>query len=239
MRIHRFYIENIDINDQGEIVTQETDLIHQLKNVFRYKIGQIIHIFNEKVGEIEVEISEIGKKDMSFKYIRNIKDVFVDKSQKRHISLYMSIIKNSNFDLVAEKAVELGVEEIIPVITERTVKSNLNIIRINKIIKEATEQSGRIDLMKIGDTLELNKAIQNAIVDFDMVYFGSVDENDSVKQDNKQFFGKIAVFIGPEGGYSDDEVVVFVENKITPLRLGDYVLRAETAAIVACGLVSL
>jgi 16S rRNA (uracil1498-N3)-methyltransferase len=151
----------------------------------------------------------------------------------------MSIIKNGNFDLVVEKAVELGVEEIIPVITERTVKGNLNIIRINKIIKEATEQSGRLSLMKIGNTLDLNDSIKKAGVDSNAVYFGSVDENDSVKQDNKQFSGKISVFIGPEGGYSDDEINSFVENKITPLRLGDYVLRAETAAIVACGLVSL
>lgn len=238
MRIHRFYIENIDIDEEDKIVTQETELIHQLKNVFRYKLGQVVYAFNEKIGEIEVEICEIGKKYMSFKYIRNIKEAFVDKGQKRHISLYMSIIKNSNFDLIVEKAVELGVYQIIPVITERTVKSNLNITRVNKIIKEATEQSGRLDLMKIDETLDLFSAIKKAKEDSDLTYFGSVDQNDNPTQ-VRGVINSMAIFIGPEGGYSDEELLLFVDNKISPLRLGNYVLRAETAAIVACGLMSL
>ena len=101
MRIHRFYIENIDINLENMVVTQETELIHQLKNVFRYKLGQKIHIFNEKIGEIEVEISEIGKKDMSFKFIRHVNCIIDNKESGKNVCLYMSIIKNSNFDLTA------------------------------------------------------------------------------------------------------------------------------------------
>lgn len=238
MRIHRFYMENIDINEQNIFVTQETDLIHQLKNVFRYKVGQKIQIFNEIRGEIEAEIFGINKKDMSFRYVKHIKKDFVDKSQKRHISLYMSVIKNSNFDLVVEKAVELGIDEIISVTTERSIKNNLNTIRINKIIKEATEQSGRLDLMKIGETLDLCDAIKKAKEDSDSVYFGSVNRNDNSEQIKGGRYNT-AIFIGPEGGYSDEELLLFLNNKIKPLRLGGYVLRAETAAIVACGLLSL
>jgi 16S rRNA (uracil1498-N3)-methyltransferase len=239
MRIHRFYIENIDIDTENTIVTQETDLIHQLKNVFRYKLGQKIHIFNEKIGEMEVEISEIGKKDMSFKYIRHISNIIDNKEPRKNLCLYMSIIKNSNFELVVEKAVELGVIEIIPVITERTIKNNLNIQRINKIIKEATEQSGRVDLMKIGETVDLFNAVKIAKENSDIVYFGSLDDEYFVNKDIKDGKYKTAVFIGPEGGYSDEELSVFKSEKINPLRLGRYVLRAETAAIVACGLLSL
>lgn len=238
MRIHRFYIENIEINSENTVVTQETDLIHQLKNVFRYKLGQKIHVFNEKIGEIEVELFEIGKKDMSFKYIRQIKVISDKKDSKRQIVLYMSIIKNSNFDLIVEKAVELGIDKIVPVITERTIKDSMNYVRLEKIIKEATEQSGRMDLMKIGETLDLCDAIKKAKEDSDSVYFGSVDRNDNSEQIKGCIYNTV-IFIGPEGGYSDEEISLFTNNKIIPLKLGDYVLRAETAAIVACGIMSL
>lgn len=239
MRIHRFYIENIDINPENTLVTQETDFIHQLKNVFRYKLGQKIHVFNEKMGEIEVEISEIGKKDMSFKYIRHLNNLVDSKETGKDICLYMSIIKNSNFELIVEKAVELGVGKIIPVITERSIKNNLNFQRINKIIKEATEQSGRVDLMKIGDVVDFKNAIKIAKDVSDIVYFGSLDQNDFINKDKKNNQVEIAIFIGPEGGFSDEELSMFKSENINPLSLGKHVLRAETAAIVACGLLSL
>jgi 16S rRNA (uracil1498-N3)-methyltransferase len=240
MRIHRFYIEKIEISSKNIFVTQETLFIHQLKNVFRYKLGQKIHVFNEITGEIEVEIFEIGKKDMSFKYIRHINNIINNKESNKNVCLYMSIIKNSNFELIVEKAVELGVFEIIPVITERTIKNNLNIQRINKIIKEATEQSGRVDLMKIRDVVNLKNAIKIAKDNSTMVYFGSLDENDSIINiDKKHNQVEIALFIGPEGGFSDEELSIFKDKYIKPLRLGRYVLRAETAAIVACGTLSL
>ncbi len=239
MRIHRFYIKNIDISSENTVVTQETELIHQLKNVLRYKLGQKILFFNDKIGEIEVEILEIGKKDMSFKYIRQISNIIDNNELGKSVSLYVSIIKNSNFELIIEKAVELGVVEIIPITTERSMKNSLNAQRINKIIKEATEQSGRIDLMKIGDIVDLKNAIKTAKDVSDIVYFGSLKEKDQETKVKKNNQKKIAVFIGPEGGFSDEELSLFKSENINPLRLGKYVLRAETASIVACGILSL
>ncbi len=239
MKIHRFYIPNIEISDQNIIVTHETELIHQLKNVFRYKAGQIIHIFNETKGEIEVEIVKIDKKDMSFKYNKHIIQAQTDKGQRKQVNLYMSIIKNSNFDLVIEKAVELGISRVIPVISERTIKNNLNFERLNKIIKEATEQSGRIGLMKIGESVNLQQAMEISKMNSDAVYFGSVIETEGLKYNTDNPYKDISVFIGPEGGYSDEEIRLFHKESVQPLRLGDYVLRAETAAILACGLLAL
>lgn len=239
MKIHRFYIENIDISDQNVIVTQETEFIHQLKNVFRYKIGHIIVIFNEKVGEIEVEIININKKDISFLYKRHIKKIDLDKGHKIELSLYMSIIKNSNFDMIIEKAVELGVTRVIPVVSERVIKNKLNYERLNKIVKEATEQSGRIQLMQIGQSMDLGKAINLSKEESDIVYYGSVNENDVFTASVSDKYKKVSIFIGPEGGFSDTEISLFNSEKIQPIRLGDYVLRAETAAIVSCGILSL
>lgn len=246
MKIHRFYIESVDVSDlnnKKEIVTQETYIIHQLKNVFRYNIGQIVHIFNERIGEIEVSISHFSKKDMSFTYIRHIKDIKdfdFNKNQNKEITLYMSIIKNSNFDLVVEKVVELGVNKIIPIITDRTIKNNLNYVRLNKIIKEATEQCGRIDLLKIENTIDFKDSIPKALKDGDINYFGFINNKIDVKKifvnSNKN---KIGIFIGPEGGFSDKEIKTFFDNNFLDLALNQNVLRAETAAILACGLLSL
>ncbi len=236
MKIHRFYIPQIEISAQNTIVSHETDLIHQLKNVFRYKQGQIIHMFNEEQGEMEVEITEMNKKDMSFKYNTHVMQTQTHKSHKRIVSLYMSIIKNANFDLVIEKAVELGVSRVVPVISERTIKNKLNYERLNKIIKEATEQSGRIALMKIEETLDLGSAIEKSKEVSDIVYFGSTIENDGLKYTTDNNNINISIFIGPEGGYSNDETALFINKKVLPIRLGNHVLRAETAAIIASGL---
>jgi 16S rRNA (uracil1498-N3)-methyltransferase len=237
MRTHRFYIEDITKINPGEVfVTQETDLIHQLKNVFRFKIGQKVVFFNQNVGEIEFELVEMGKKDMSFMYIRHINSGVYDKNSKKQVCLYMSIIKNSNFDLVVEKAVELGVDKIIPITTERTIKNDLNLNRLNKIIKEATEQSGRLDLMIIENVMSFEDSIEKSIKENDAIFFGSIDSDNKT---NRVGCNKIAVFIGPEGGFSGAEVDILIEKGVEPVRLGSYVLRAETAAIVACGVLSL
>lgn len=235
MKIHRFYIPNIRILEENIFVTYETELIHQLKNVFRYKIGQIIHIFNEKEGEIEVVIDGIGKKDMSFKIKRHLNVVNKDNHQTKNVVLYMSIIKNSNFDLVVEKSVELGVKKIVPLISERVVKNNLNRERLGKIVKEATEQCGRIDLMEIGEVCNLNDAVVFSKTDSDIVYYGSIDDN--FDQNYQSNHVKISLFIGPEGGFTEKEIDLFKTEEVTPIHFGKFVLRAETAAIVACGFV--
>jgi len=229
-------MENIDISN---LVTQETDFIHQLKNVFRYKPGQIIHVFNEMMGEIEVEILNFTKKDMSFKFIRQIKTIDDIEHKKRHVTLYMSIIKNSNFDLIVEKATELGVSTIIPIITERTVKNNLNIERLNKIVKEATEQSGRLDLLKIENTISLDELIDSLNKIEGYKVFGSIEGKIDFDYNNAKLSEDISIVIGPEGGFTEGEISKLVENKITPICLNKNVLRAETAAIIFCCIYSL
>ncbi len=237
MRLHRFYLNNL--NKNKIIVTQETDLIHQLKNVFRYKIGQRIFLFNEKDGEGEFEIVDINKKDMSFKFIRQIKNIEVDDKNKRQVTLCMSVIKNNNFDLVLEKAVELGVSKIIPINTERVIKGRLNYERLNKIIKESTEQSGRIDLMKLVEIINLDDLIKTLSKYKADKYFGHItkkDQNISIFNNTTR---DIFIIIGPEGGFTENEINNMIESGIKPICISDNVLRAETAAILFSGLFNL
>ncbi|MEN9604596.1 MAG: hypothetical protein RJB39_281 [Candidatus Parcubacteria bacterium] len=230
MRIHRFYIK--DLTNVSSFIEDE-DIIHQLSHVFRYKTGDTIAVFNESLGEWEAEIIDFHKKKLSFKFTKQIKDglhtVVEGEAATKKTTLFMSIIKNSNFDLVVEKSTELGVGEIVPILAERTVKTSLNYDRLNKIIKEATEQSGRIDLMKIGDILTLNDAISQSKLYSEQVFFGHINSANMSHLDSAK---SSALFIGPEGGWTDAEVENFIKENILPFSLGQYILRAETAAIV-------
>ncbi len=229
MRIHRFYIKNLQSTDN---VIDDQAVIHQLNNVFRYGKGDTIAVFNEGLGEWEVVIDNISKKELSFTYTRQIKEGLhpeVEGEARKKTTLYMSIIKNSNFDLVVEKATELGIGEVVPVLSDRTVKTKLNYERLLKIVQEATEQSGRLDLMKVGEILSLNDAIAQSKLYADQVFFGHINPASMNRVDASK---SSALFIGPEGGWTDEEVAVFIKENILPLSLGQYVQRAETAAIV-------
>ncbi|MCI5108617.1 MAG: RsmE family RNA methyltransferase, partial [Candidatus Pacebacteria bacterium] len=140
------------------------------------------------------------------------------------INLFISIIKKSNFELAIEKAVELGVSSITPVKANRSQYDILNKERLQKIIKEATEQSGRVTLPEIRDTLTTKEVISEnpEIIIFDM-------EGESIKNAPKAD----SILIGPEGGWSDEERKMFDKT----YSVSKNTLRAETAVIA--GLVSI
>ena len=229
MKMHRFYIKDFSVLDS---TIHDEELCHQLSKVLRYKTGDIIYVFNEDVGEWQVSIKDMKKGRVVFEKIQQVKIEPPKDAYRPRKILFMSVIKNSNFDLVVEKAVELGITEVIPVITERTVKTNLNTERLRKIIKEATEQCGRIDLMKVaGDILVLHDAIAQAKLYADQVFFGHINDASMNRPESSK---SCALFVGPEGGWSDKEVQLFINENALPISLGQYVLRAETAAIVGC-----
>lgn len=226
MKIHRFYIKDLDTTSDS---INDIPVVHQIHNVLRYKAGDVLNVFNENIGEWEIEIKDIHKKVIHFLYKRQVKIEPAKEVQAKKTVLYMSIIKNSNFDLVIEKAVELGATEVIPVLTERTVKTKLNMDRLRKIALEATEQCGRIDLMKVGEITVLHDAIAQSRLYSEQVFFGHINDANMNHPDVSK---SSALFIGPEGGWSEEEVGLFIKENILPISLGQYVLRAETAAIV-------
>jgi 16S rRNA (uracil1498-N3)-methyltransferase len=263
MRLHRFYIEQLDellgIDDvQAEYLETHTAnsehseiphvqhvtevsfdlsydrLIHQWRDIFRFTTGDRVILYNEKVGEWLFEFNLLHKKGgTQLRVIEQVKGVR-GVLPARNTGLYMAIIKNSNFDLVVEKATELGITEIVPITTKRTIKSGLNFERLQKLAIEASEQSGRMDIPQIRTIVELTQAIEDAKQSYDQVCFGHISDTAHVltmdQTKNK------AIFIGPEGGWSEEEIALFEKEQIIPITLGNYVLRAETAAIVGVGM---
>jgi 16S rRNA (uracil1498-N3)-methyltransferase len=235
MRLHRFYIE-AKVGEQKEITLSDSDLLHQISNVFRLKVGNQVIVFDSSGFEFTCGIVSQTKKEL----VLSILDT-VDKSPEvgKRVSLYLALIKKGNFELAVEKCTEVGVDKIIPVISERSEKKDLNIERLHKIVKEASEQSGRMVLPEVCEVIDLETAVLQAVGENgECVVFhtGITHHLPSQTQDSsleKEEKGDVAIFVGPEGGWTEKEMELFKANNFEIRSLGKNVLRAETAAIVA------
>lgn len=223
MRLHRFigeYNLNKDI-----IEIKDLDFIKQIKSVLRLEIGDFLILCDGNGIEAKVEIIEINKGEIITQVIER-----AEKEQNiKKVSLYLSILKKENFELAVEKTVEIGVSEIIPIITERTVKLNLNEDRLKKIIREASEQSGRTILPVLSPILKFEDAIQDGKKNEEKIFFDFTEKENIKNTDAKT----ISIFIGPEGGFTKEEQDLAKQNDYKIESLGALTLRAETAAIVA------
>ncbi len=238
MRLHRFLIEPqiTDISTTSHVVIKDSDLIHQLLHVFRYEAGTELIIFNGNGIDYSAVIESIDKKSVTINIVSQKASQYIGKS---YISLFQSITKSSTFDTIVEKATELGVGNIIPIISERSERKDINSERLNKIIKEAIEQSGRGDTVTLQQPVKLfsfNKDPQDVFV-FDMTgqpitSMGNLLEITNKKDQSKE----ISILIGPEGGWSPAEISWFTEKKFKIISFNTPVLRAETAAVSALAL---
>lgn len=144
------------------------------------------------------------------------------------VHLFVSILKRDNFEWVAQKAIECGARSITPISSSRTIKMGLNYDRILKIMHEATEQSGRIKLSKLHETISYTEAILEVAKQNIPFYIADKDGMESASSPQKD----VALFIGPEGGFTDEEKKFALEHGAKLLSLGTTTLRAETAAIL-------
>ena len=224
MKIHRFIIQNNLKTDNLEIVDQE--IVGQIKNVLRLKVGEEVIVGDGKGKEILAEIKEIGKSSIVLK-INQVKEN--NNEPKNSVTLYCAVLKKENFELVTQKATEVGIKNIIPVISERTIKLGLNKERLEKIAKEAAEQSGRGVVPVISEPMSFEKAVESASREGSSFLFDSSGE---VFKENS-LNGEVSAFIGPEGGWTERELSLARSNGLSIVSLGKLTLRAETAAIIA------
>jgi len=228
MRLNRFFL---DFQPEAKIVRiLDKEIIHQIRNVLRLKEGNEVIIFNNNLKEALTKIVKIDKNFLDLE-ILEIKENLIEP--KREVILNCAILKKENFELVVQKVVEIGIKEIVPLITERTVKINLNFERLEKIIKEASEQSGRGKLPLISKPIDFEKAIVlnrgNANLFFD------VKGNKFIPSLLKDFNNKkIGLFIGPEGGWDEKELALAKNKGFKIVNLSPLTFRAETAAIIVC-----
>jgi 16S rRNA (uracil1498-N3)-methyltransferase len=248
MKIHRFYVPediigNLVNNKTTEVTPEITDkyfygdeFIHQLTHVLRFETGDVFHVFNDVEGEYRVSLISAHKKALQIKLESKVEDN--DSEIDVCITLAMSLIKKDKFELVTEKATELGVKDIIPMETDRVVQKFISQDRLLRITKEASEQCGRVDIPQVSDTQSLSDILKK-VKDYDLCLYGNMEGEMSLKEltalVKKDSVKHTLVFIGPEGGWTEGEVKMFADVGVKSISIHANTLRAETAAIGVLG----
>lgn len=222
MKLHRF-IGAYNLA-QDEVKIEKEDVVKQIRNVLRLENDEKIILCDGQGEEAIAEITELAKNFIKAKILERKK---TGSEPERRVTLYLAILKKENFELAVQKAIECGVSRIVPIITERTIKTGLNKERLEKIIMEASEQSGRGIVPELDSIMDLKKAMKESKAEEKILFDLS---GDSYKTNTKA--SSIIIFIGPEGGFTENEIFFAKENKFTISSLGTLTLRAETAAIV-------
>jgi 16S rRNA (uracil1498-N3)-methyltransferase len=236
-----FFIDSKDIvNDQAAI--SGASLRHIIK-VLRLGKGDRIWIGDEKRRRYLIELTEVSLAKASGR-ILDAKDASAAPSIE--ITLMQSILKGSRMDLLIQKATELGAASILPITTERTVvklsegRTSSKEKRWQGIAKEASQQSGRWDVLEVRPITRFDNAI-GAVKDFDLGLLLWEGENENKLRNalkkNTAGIRKICVLIGPEGGFTDKEIKSAAERGFISVSMGNLILRAETAAITAIGVI--
>ncbi len=220
-KIHRFLLTKPPTGPN--LTLDDSEVIHLIKNVLKLAVGEECIVFSSGSDDYICSIVEISKHAIEL----NVLSTTPKKIIPRKITACISITKRDNFELVVQKLTELGVHSIVPIISDRTIKQALRLDRLQKISDEALEQSGgstRIEIFEpetLAYSLLKRKDLPQYCFDMD----GKKLENENIQE---------AVFyIGPEGGWSDEEKSLFKDNGVKIYSLGGTVLRAETATIVA------
>ena len=224
--IRLFYDKSLSINFSSKLDKSQS---HYIYKVMRVGIGQTFSLFN-KNGEWEAKIENYKDQAIDFLVIKKIRS----NENNKEIWLAFAPIKLNYLNLMIQKATELGVTKLIPILTERTIVRKINLARINKIVIEAAEQSNRLDIPKIEKLTKFKNFLkENKNTN---IIFGDLNTN-NVKFDFKDE-KPVCVLIGPEGDFTEDERSMILNQKnITPIKINENILRSETAAISMLSLI--
>ena len=234
--MYRFFVEPSQIQDKRIVITGRD--VNHIKNVLRMKIGEEIAVSNGLDSrEYRCGIEEYTE-DEVICTLRFIKEDGVELPSK--IYLFQGLPKADKMELVIQKAVELGVYEVIPVAAKRCVvklddkKAAAKISRWQGIAEAAAKQSKRSVIPTVHDVMSMGEAIAYAKdMDVRLIPYELAQDMSHTKAliEAVSAGSSIAVFIGPEGGFEESEVQAAVSAGIEPITLGRRILRTETAGM--------
>ena len=204
---------------------------HYLTKVMRVKENEVFSLFN-KEEEWEAKILRVSKSIVEFKTIKKIRQ----KENNNEIWLAFSPIKTNYQNFMIQKATELGITKFLPIIFDRTIVRKINADRLGKIVIEASEQSGRINIPLIEPIQKLDNFLKENSMD--LIFTDLNSENKKV--DKSKFTSKpICVVIGPEGDFSEVERQKILSFKgVQSIKISENILRSETAVISAISIVN-
>jgi 16S rRNA (uracil1498-N3)-methyltransferase len=222
----------------GATVTPDSSQAHYLRNVLRLKGGDRVLLFNGKDGEWRANISEAGRRQLTLE----VEERTRAQTTPCDLHYYFAPLKHERLDYLVQKAVELGASRLIPVMTRHVQVARVNLARMRANAIEAAEQCGILNLAEIADPLTFGQMIAARDKARLLVF---CDEDAELKDPvaalaghRKSLAEPLAVLIGPEGGFSEEERGVLLKSpNVLRLALGPRILRADTAAVAALTLV--
>ena len=220
---HAFQINPNDVSS-GKFTLSESESFHAIR-VLRLKKNDKIWLLDGVGNGYHAKIEDLKSNGLSGQIIKH----FPDYGENTHsIHLGMALIKRSRFELVLEKATELGVREITPIITDRCTKKNLNLDRSKKIIIEASKQCRRSRFPVLQKPIKLINYCSSKV---GQILVGVTASSNKLRDVSSAINKTVHVIIGPEGDFSDNELNIMKNNNVINYNLGQRRLRSETAAL--------
>ncbi|TQL17874.1 16S rRNA (uracil1498-N3)-methyltransferase [Zymomonas mobilis] len=214
------------------VIVPDRAQAHYLISVMRFKMGSQLVLFDNMTGEWLGEVIEADRKHLQIKIIHHLNE----KEAIPDLWLLTAPIKKGRIDWIYEKACELGVARITPVITQRTIVDRVNLERLQAHIVEAAEQCGRTSLSEVSEACSLKQILADWPEER-ALFFADETGGESMISAITQRKGPAAILIGPEGGFTDQErEMIHQIQQAVPVSLGPRILRADTAAIAAAAL---
>ena len=233
--MHHFFVSPEQIDEQ--FVTIRGNDVNHIKNVLRMKAGEELLVSNGLDRDYFCQIETITDEEIKAKILQ---EDFAGTELPTELYLFQGLPKADKMELIIQKAVELGVKEIIPVATKRCVvkldakKEASKLKRWQAISESAAKQSRRMIIPEISPVMTFKEAINRAST-FDMGIipyenFKDMEETRNILKGVGKAM-KIGIFIGPEGGFEESEIQYAMDNGIKPISLGKRILRTETAGL--------
>ena len=226
--IRLFYAESLSNNLSGKL---NKDQSKYLNSVMRLKTNDNFSLFNKR-GEWDTKIMSINKGIVEFQVQNQLRQ----PNKEREIWLVFAPIKSNYFNFMLQKATEIGVTKLFPITSERSIVRKINEDRIKKILVEASEQSNRLTVPSLEKIQKLEKFLDdNKNIS---LIFGDLN-TDSKKIELKDVLKPIAVLIGPEGDFSENERAKILKfHGVQSIKLNDNILRSETAVISSLSIIN-
>ena len=227
-----FYVPNIS---GAEVILDETESKHAIR-VLRLQNGNRVQVVDGKGGFYLAEIVDANPKKCRLSIVNSTLEF-----GKRNFHLHIAIAPTKNIDRVEwflEKATEIGIDEITPLLTSHSERKTINPERLEKILVSAMKQSLKAYLPKLNNLTSFKELIINNKTKNKFIAYCDEIQKNHLK-DLATSGNNTLILIGPEGDFSPEEVKLAIENNFKVVSLGESRLRTETAGIVACHIVNL
>lgn len=225
MDVPVFFLDNLSFAD---VVTLNEETSKHVVQVLRMKMRERLQLTDGAGNLFTAEILDEHKKKCTVKIVE--RQVIARKQQE--VCIAISLLKNtSRFEWFLEKATEVGVSEIIPLLCERTEKQHFRYDRMKQIVISAMMQSKQVWMPNLHQPTALTSIIENSNYKTKLVAHCHNDIKGFVTDYRKQ--PSVQIFIGPEGDFTSDEISLALTNEFLPVSLGETRLRTETAGVVA------